>query len=167
VLPALVKSFKEKPIKALANPPKIDPYPFSGSSTGKLTQDFLWHAVGSFFQPGDLVIGETGTSAFGLVASKLPKGAAMFNQTIFGSIGYATGAAVGAFLGLQETGSYQRGILVTGEGSLHLTVQAFADMLRWELKPIMQVDPFSEVVGDGVLTKWWKQFCLEQLGIHD
>jgi pyruvate decarboxylase len=117
--------------------PKLDPYPFNGSETGQLTQDFLWKALGSFFQPGDLVIGETGTSAFGIAASKLPKGAAMFNQTIFGSIGYATGAAVGAFQGLKEDGNYKRGILVTGEGSMHLTVQAFADMLRWELKPMM------------------------------
>lgn len=63
----------------------------------------------------------------------------MFNQTIFGSIGYATGAAVGAFKAIRETRQYNRCILVTGEGSLHLTVQAFADMLKLELNPIVFV----------------------------
>ena len=94
-------------------------------------------ALGSLFQPGDLVIGETGTSSFGLAGSKLPKDAFMFNQTVYGSIGYATGAAVGAFQAMKENAKYKRGILVTGEGSLHLTVQAFADLLRFELKPIV------------------------------
>lgn len=94
-------------------------------------------ALGSLFQPGDLIIGETGTSAFGLAGSKLPKDTFMFNQTVYGSIGYATGASVGAFQAMKENAKYKRGILVTGEGSLHLTVQAFADLLRFELKPIM------------------------------
>lgn len=93
--------------------------------------------MGEFFQPGDLIIGETGTSAFGLGASALPKDAFMFNQTVFGSIGYATGAALGAFIAAQETGKYKRGILVTGEGSFHLTVQAVGDLLRYNVKPIM------------------------------
>jgi pyruvate decarboxylase len=94
-------------------------------------------ALGKFFQPGDLVIGETGTSSFGLAGTKLPKDTFMFNQTIYGSIGYATGAAVGAIQAMKENTKYKRGILITGEGSLHLTVQAFADLLRFELKPIM------------------------------
>jgi len=95
--------------------------------------------LGKFFKPGDFVIGETGTSAFGLGSSKLPSGASMYNQTIFGSIGYATGAAVGAFKAIQENNHYKRCILVTGEGSLHLTVQAFADMLKLGLNPIVFV----------------------------
>jgi len=52
-------------------------------------------ALGNLFQPEDLVISETGTFAFGLAGSKLPKDTFMFNQTIYGSICYATGASVG------------------------------------------------------------------------
>jgi len=59
----------------------------------------------------------------------------MYNQTVFGSIGYATGAAVGSFVAGKESGSVKRGILVTGEGSLQLTVQAFSDLLRHEVNP--------------------------------
>ena len=61
----------------------------------------------------------------------------MYNQTVFGSIGYATGAAVGSFTAALETGKFKRGILVTGEGSLQLTVQAFADLLKLGLKPVV------------------------------
>ena len=141
-------------MKAAAADVRLDPYPLKVAATGPLTQDFLWEvnfaapphaqvdlthsqALGGFFQPGDLIIGETGTSAFGLAGSRLPKDTFMFNQTIYGSIGYATGAAVGALQAMKENAKYERGILVTGEGSLHLTVQAFADLLRFELKPIM------------------------------
>jgi pyruvate decarboxylase len=63
----------------------------------------------------------------------------MYNQTVFGSIGYATGAAAGAFQAIRENKHYKRCILVTGEGSLHLTVQAFADMLKLGLNPIVFV----------------------------
>jgi pyruvate decarboxylase len=93
--------------------------------------------MSTFIQPGDVVIGETGTSGYGLGATKLPSKTAYITQTVFGSIGYATGSAVGAFTAVQETGAYKRGVLVTGEGSLHLTVQAFSDMLRWNLNPIV------------------------------
>jgi pyruvate decarboxylase len=62
----------------------------------------------------------------------------MFNQTVYGSIGYATGAIVGVGQAITESeGKWKRPILVTGEGSMHLTIQAIGDMLRWNLKPIM------------------------------
>lgn len=68
----------------------------------------------------------------------------MYNQTIFGSIGYATGAALGSFVAGKEDGSIKRGILVTGEGSLQLTVQALADYLRWGLNATMSVKPATK-----------------------
>lgn len=66
-------------------------------------------------------------------------GVRMFNQTVFGSIGYATGAALGAFFAGKEDGSIKRGILVTGEGSLQLTVQTFSDLLRHGLNTTVYV----------------------------
>lgn len=68
---------------------------------------------------------------------KHAKDVKMFNQTVFGSIGYATGAAVGSFVAGKELGTIKRPILITGEGSLQLTVQAFSDMLRHEVNPTM------------------------------
>ncbi|OQO04459.1 hypothetical protein B0A48_09381 [Cryoendolithus antarcticus] len=131
VLRALIESIKEKPLNRAAAKVTWKPYPENDPKPeSALTQDYLWSTLGKFFRPDDFVIGETGTSAFGLTAAILPKGATMYNQTVFGSIGYATGAALGALKAIREMGNFERLILCTGEGSLHLTVQAFADFLK-------------------------------------
>lgn len=87
------------------------------------------------------MIAETGTSSYGIPASSLVdvENVRMYNQTVFGSIGYATGAALGTFVAGKESGQIKRNILVTGEGSLQLTVQTFADLLRHELNATMYV----------------------------
>lgn len=139
VLQALVKNLSQNPLSKPMEKVDWNPYPISSlSSSDALRQDFLWPALSSFFRPGDIVIGETGTSAFGLCDSRIPEGVMMFNQTVFGSIGYATGAILGVGEAIKESGGkWKRPVLVTGEGSMQLTVQAVADMLRWDLKPIM------------------------------
>ena len=63
----------------------------------------------------------------------------MYNQTVFGSIGYAGPSSVGAFQAAKEASMLGRGILVTGEGSLQLTPMCLADLLKLDHKPIMQV----------------------------
>lgn len=74
--------------------------------------------------------------------AQLPKAAGMFTQAIFGSIGYATGAAVGATMAAKELDTpYKRLILITGDGSLQLTAQAFTILQRHGITPIMQVWP--------------------------
>jgi pyruvate decarboxylase len=141
LLQALIKSLQSSPIAKQVQKVTWDTYPkFDFQSHDSLKQGFLWGAIGSFFKPGDVIIGETGTSAFGLCDTELPSGVMMFNQTVFGSIGYATGAIVGVGQAIAEgKGRWKRPVLVTGEGSMHLTVQALADMLRWDLKPIIFV----------------------------
>nr|OQO17421.1 hypothetical protein B0A51_16119 [Rachicladosporium sp. CCFEE 5018] len=140
VLRALIESIKEKPLARAAAKVTWKPFPENDPKPeSALTQDYPWSTLGKFFRPGDFVIGETGTSAFGLTAAILPKGATMYNQTVFGSIGYATGAALGALKAIREMGNFKRLILCTGEGSLHLTVQAFADFLKLQLNPIIFV----------------------------
>lgn len=57
---------------------------------------------------------------------------------MFGSIGYATGTAAGAFIAINENkGKHNRGILITGEGSMQLTIQAISDLHRYGRKPII------------------------------
>ncbi|KAH4169209.1 pyruvate decarboxylase [Parastagonospora nodorum] len=141
-LQALVDSLKQDTLSISAAKITWDPIPRFGDreSSDDLVQDYLWHALSSFFRPGDIIIGETGTSAFGLCDSRLPSGVMMFNQTVFGSIGYATGAIVGVAQAIKESGAkWKRPVLVTGEGSMHLTIQAIGDMLRFDLKPIIFV----------------------------
>lgn len=65
----------------------------------------------------------------------------MFNQTVWGSIGYMSGSAVGAMTAAKECdGRFKRKILITGDGSAQMTIQAFSDLLRLDLKPIMFVN---------------------------
>ncbi|MCJ1313756.1 hypothetical protein MMC25_007436 [Agyrium rufum] len=138
LLQRLIAEFKKESLKPTSQAKVTwSQYPLdSMSMPKKLTQDFLWATLGPYFKPGDLVIAETGTSAYGLPASNLMHVGGlveMFSQTVFGSIEFATGAALGAFVAGREKGTLKRGILITGEGSLQLTVQAFSDLMRHDL----------------------------------
>ncbi|KAK5756570.1 Pyruvate decarboxylase 1 [Elasticomyces elasticus] len=128
-------------IRAKSSKVEWDPYPLPEAAKEKkeLKQDFLWSALDKMFKPGDLVVGETGTSAFGLTAVRFPKGAIGYNQTVFGSIGYAGPSFTGALKAATEAGTVNRGILITGEGSLQLTPMCFADLLKLDLKPLIFV----------------------------
>jgi len=136
VLEALLENLQKSPVKHTMKAVSWNPYPLDYPPRKSiLTQDYLWAALGRYFRDGDFVIAETGTSSYGIPGSSLKHASdvQMFNQTVFGSIGYASGAAVGAFVAGKELGTIKRGILVTGEGSLQLTVQAFSDLLRHEV----------------------------------
>jgi pyruvate decarboxylase len=138
VLEELISALKEKPIAPKQRGVSWDPYPTDDiKKEAILTQDWLWPTMGKYFKDGDFVIAETGTSSYGIPAASLKHATnvQMYNQTVFGSIGFATGSAVGAFVAGKESGSIKRGILVTGEGSLQLTVQAFSDLFRHEVNP--------------------------------
>ncbi|KAI6833609.1 pyruvate decarboxylase [Hortaea werneckii] len=139
ILKALIRELEAN--NASRPPTKIswDVYPTPARTSNELNQDYLWTALTKLFKPGDIIVGETGTSAFGLSATKLPQGCCMYNQTVFGSIGYAGPSSAGAFQAAKDTGTFRRGILVTGEGSLQLTAQFFADSLKLDHKPIVFV----------------------------
>ncbi|KAK3650675.1 Pyruvate decarboxylase 1 [Elasticomyces elasticus] len=142
VLKALLSEVEaDSSIKAKDSKVEWDPYPLPEAAKEKkeLKQDFLWSVLDKIIKPGDLVVGETGTSAFGLAAVRFPKGATGYNQTVFGSIGYAGPSFTGALKAAKEAGIVKRGILITGEGSLQLTPMCFADLLKLDLKPLIFV----------------------------
>jgi len=95
--------------------------------------------MSSFLRPGDLVVTETGTSQLGFAVTRLPTGAHLWTQAVYGSIGYASGAAAGAAVAAKEMGTFKRMILITGEGSLQLTVQSFSILARHGIVPIVFV----------------------------
>lgn len=107
---------------------KLTPANTSLSSTQRLS---------SFVKPGDMVVAETGTSQVGAVATKIPKGAYYWTQAVWGSIGYAIGGAIGAAIAGKELGRYKRMIVLTGEGSLQLTVQAISILNRHGVVPYL------------------------------
>ncbi|KAJ5355111.1 uncharacterized protein N7496_012323 [Penicillium cataractarum] len=100
--------------------------------------------LGKYFQSRDLVIAEAVASSYGIPASNLMNvnNVRSFNQTVFGSIGYETGAALGAFAAGKADGSIKHLILVTSEGSLQLTIKAFSDFLHHGLNTAMHWSRF-------------------------
>ncbi|CAK7904025.1 pyruvate decarboxylase isozyme 1 [[Candida] anglica] len=105
----------------------------------KLTQEWLWTKASSWFREGDIIITETGTSAFGIVQSQFPNNTIGISQVLWGSIGFTTGATLGAVMAAEEIDPNKRVILFIGDGSLQLTVQEISTMVKWETKPYLFV----------------------------
>lgn len=106
-----------------------------GSPDDKITAAYLYPRWQQMLRPEDILVAETGTSSMGLNFATMPKGSTFLNQTLWGSIGWATPAAFGAALAAPG----RRTILVTGEGSHQLTAQEVSQFRRYGLKPIIFV----------------------------
>ena len=78
---------------------------------------------------------ESGSSNSGTFPLPLPDGAEVQTAPLWGSIGWATGAALGVALADPS----RRTILFTGEGSHQMTATAIGTMGRYGLKPIIFV----------------------------
>lgn len=104
-----------------------------------LRQNWWWTRVSSWFQDGDIIVTETGTSAFGIVQSRFPNNVIGISQVLWGSIGFTVGATLGAVMAAQEIDPKKRVILFVGDGSLQLTVQEISTMCRWNTTPYLFV----------------------------
>ncbi|KAH9971927.1 pyruvate decarboxylase [Lactifluus volemus] len=100
---------------------------------------YLWPRMSQFLCPEDVIVAETGTSNFGALEMSLPPKSIYLSQILWGSIGWATGAAVGAALAARERQLKGRTLLFTGDGSLQLTVQELSTAMRHGLTPILFV----------------------------
>jgi indolepyruvate decarboxylase len=107
----------------------------TGSGADPITAAALYPRWANFFRPGDIVVAETGTASMGLGFAQMPAGASFHNQTLWGSIGWATPAAFGAAVAAPK----RRVVLVTGEGSHQLTVQEVGQFGRLGLQPVIFV----------------------------
>ena len=103
-----------------------------------ISQDYLWHRIGQFLRPKDHVVCDMGTSCFGATRTRVPTGAHFYQQLLYGSIGWSVGAVLGVLYGAQVTDK-GRVILFVGDGSLMLTMQEIATIMRYGLKPIIFV----------------------------
>jgi len=109
-------------------------------SDDPLTQDAYWKAMQNFLRPGDVIIVEDGTSSAGCGRLTLPDDCTYITGAfVWCSIGYATGALLGAILASPG----RRHILLTGEGSLQMTVQEISTVMRHDLKPFIFVNQNS------------------------
>ncbi|KAF2261724.1 pyruvate decarboxylase [Lojkania enalia] len=140
LLAALVEALPSNPkhsiLKLELPPPRIP----KDAEARHTTQSWLWPRFSQFLRPGDILIGETGTTVFGICDNPFPKNIRFQAQIYYGSIGWATPATLGAELARQElNGSQGRTILVTGDGSLAMTIQEVGTMIKAGLKPIIFV----------------------------
>jgi len=97
--------------------------------------DPLYPRYAAFIRPGDTVVLETGSSSLGLPPMTLPDDVQVHIQMLWGSIGWATGAAFGIALADPN----RRTILITGEGSHQLTANEIGNMGRYGANPIILV----------------------------
>ncbi|GAA5976402.1 hypothetical protein JCM5350_001679 [Sporobolomyces pararoseus] len=140
LLPALASTLKSK--RDATQAPRdggLDIKIPEGPKNEMVKQEAFWPMIGSFLQENDIVVAETGTSSFGMISTALPKGATLVSQVLYGSIGWATGSTLGCLLAAKESPVPRRVILFTGDGSIQLTVQDIATMLKHNLKPILVV----------------------------
>jgi indolepyruvate decarboxylase len=107
----------------------------AGSGNDPITADALYPRWEKFFKPDDILVAETGTASMGLGFIRMPAGASFHNQTLWGSIGWATPAA----FGMAVAAPGRRIVLVTGEGAHQMTVQEIGQFGRLGLKPIIFV----------------------------
>jgi len=119
--------------KQAARPSKQLPFV---PSDDLLTQDEYWKAMQNFLRPGDVIVVEDGVSSTGMGRLTLPESCTYITGAfVWCSIGYATPALLGAILATPG----RRHILLTGEGSLQMTVQEISTVLRHDLKPFIFV----------------------------
>jgi indolepyruvate decarboxylase len=119
-----------------ASPPDPAPAPAPATNgTGGLTYAVTTSHIEKFLTPSDVFMVETGTSSFYMTNVRLPSGCKWHNQTLWGSIGWATPATFGAAMGAPD----QRVILVTGDGAHQLTATEIGVMGRYKVNPIIVV----------------------------
>jgi indolepyruvate decarboxylase len=118
---------------------KVTKAPGLGAPAGSLDRPinaaYLYARWEAMLREKDILVTETGTSSMGMAFANMPSGSAFHNQTLWGSIGWATPASFGAGLAAPD----RRVILITGEGSHQLTAQEICQFYRFGLKPIIFV----------------------------
>jgi indolepyruvate decarboxylase len=109
--------------------------PVVGGGADPISAAALYPRWADFLKPDDILMAETGTASMGLGFAWMPKDARFHNQTLWGSIGWATPAAFGAAVAAPD----KRVVLVTGDGSHQFTVQEISQFARLNLRPIVFV----------------------------
>ena len=107
--------------------------PVALKTQGALTQTSFWQTLQEMLQPGDIVLADQGTAAFGAASLTLPSDASLIVQPLWGSIGFTFPAAFGA----QTAAPERRVVLIVGDGAAQLTAQELGSMLRDGQRPLI------------------------------
>lgn len=146
LLKAILRDLKETKIIYKVERPQRMIIPRSElPSKHSLRQEWVWNQISHWFRQGDIIITETGTSAFGINQTRFPHYSHGISQALWGSVGYALGACLGALFAVKELRMKElsplphRVILFVGDGAFQLTVQEVSTMVRWGLTPYIFV----------------------------
>lgn len=142
LLSSLLSSLPEKP-QHTSSKPQLPALRVPNDSYKKtLTQSYIWTHIPNYLSTGDILLGETGTSNFGIYDIPFPHSLQFEAQIYYGSIGWATAATFGADVAHRElitTSKKQNGrtVLFTGDGSLALTIQEIGSMVKHKSKCVI------------------------------
>jgi indolepyruvate decarboxylase len=109
--------------------------PLTGEGDDPLSANTFYPRLQRMLRAGDTLVAETGTCMLHMAKLRLPDGVGYQSQTLWGSIGWATPAAMG--VAMADLG--KRTILVTGDGSHQLTANEIGVMGRYGIKPVIFV----------------------------
>lgn len=110
-------------------------YDASSMEKNELSSEYIYPRIQEFLKENDILICDTGVATFGACSMRFPANAEFHSQALWGSIGWATPAALGASIANPNT----RVILLTGEGAHQLTALEIGTMLRNGVKPVVIV----------------------------
>lgn len=110
-------------------------YETKPESKDAITADYIYPRLQNFIKENDILMIETGMIPHGVALMKLPSNVNIQLQTLWGSIGWATPATLGACVAKPNS----RVILITGEGAHQLTAMEIGNILRLGLKPVIIV----------------------------
>lgn len=149
VLSRLLKELNMSKITAYSSVPELPRYELLAASSTPaddiITQDKVWKVLGNLIQPGDIVMGETGTPGFGVREMPMQRHCRVFSHVTWLSIGYMLPAAQGAALAQKEliaaskwhNISTAKTILFIGDGSFQMTVQEMSTMIKHNLDVVI------------------------------
>ncbi|MGW4246057.1 thiamine pyrophosphate-dependent enzyme, partial [Nocardia sp. NPDC004722] len=109
---------------AAADPPAAD---------APLTQAALWPLVAEALGNNNIVVADQGSAFFGLATLRMPTGITFLGQPLWGSIGYALPAALGAGIACPD----RRAVLVIGDGAAQLSIQELGTWIREQMNGVI------------------------------
>ncbi|MFE3258901.1 alpha-keto acid decarboxylase family protein [Nocardia sp. NPDC059091] len=98
-----------------------------------LTQAALWPLVAAALGNNNIVVADQGSAFFGLATLRMPTGITFLGQPLWGSIGYALPAALGAGIACPD----RRAVLVIGDGAAQLSIQELGTWIREQLNGVI------------------------------
>jgi indolepyruvate decarboxylase len=108
--------------------------PVTGKPEAPISVESLYSRYANFIREGDIVVAEVGSQG-SIAGLPFPKNTVYYNQTQWGSIGFATGCAFGTSLAAPQ----RRTVLFTGEGAHQMSANELGNMARYGAKPIIFV----------------------------